>query len=465
MDPRLLQETDLERLVTDSELRRYHEQTKHRPGRPSANPYGLDWRNQPELFKRYLDLAAERPPEDLARLLELGAGVHPRRGSPHYRTYMSAGALHPLELYVATSEGLFHYHPGEGTLRRLRAEDPRAALSAAAAAPELSRASFVLVLTGILWRTAWKYGARGWRHVFWDAGAMLANLLALDADRNPRLLTAFSDADVAEVLGIDLPREAPVALLAAGEGEPVSASSRLEPLQYETAPLSPREHRFPQAEEAQAASSLRGADAVHAWRRRTQGFAGRGGGGEPPTPPEEVILRRGSARDFTRDHVGGKEVASVLAWAATPVPGDLPPLCSTFVIAHAVEGLAPGVYRFESPDHFEAVAERADRRRTAHLCLDQPLGGRAAATIFFTVNLERILALLGGRGYRAAQLDAGIAAGRASLGTYARGLGATGLTFYDDEVRRHLRTEEEPMMCLAMGGDERRPWLRRRATP
>ena len=100
--------------MTDSELRRYHEETKHRIGRPSATPYGLDWHNQPELFKRYPELAGEAPPEDLARLLELGAGVHPRRRSPHYRIYMSAGALHPLELYVATSEGLFHLPPPRG---------------------------------------------------------------------------------------------------------------------------------------------------------------------------------------------------------------------------------------------------------------------------------------------------------------------------------------------------------------
>jgi hypothetical protein len=60
-----------------------------------------------------------------------------------------------------------------------------------------------------------------------------------------------------------------------------------------------------------------------------------------------------------------------------------------------------------------------------------------------------------------AQLEAGIRAGRTSLGAYARGLGATGLTFYDDEVRAFVGTEEEPMMCVALGVDAQRPWLRR----
>jgi nitroreductase len=41
---------------------------------------------------------------------------------------------------------------------------------------------------------------------------------------------------------------------------------------------------------------------------------------------------------------------------------------------------------------------------------------------------------LGNRGYRAAQLEAGIAAGRLYLAAYAQGLAATGLTFYDDAI-------------------------------
>jgi len=445
--------------VTEATVRRYHEATKHRPGRPSASPYGLEWRNEPDLFKRYPAIEPERPPEQLARLLHLGAGVHPRRGDPHYRTFMSAGALHPVELYVATAAGLSHYHPGQGALRRLRTEDPGTALAAAAAAPELARAELVLILTGILWRTAWKYGARGWRHIFWDAGAMLANLLALAA--GPRLLTAFVDADVGETLGVEPRREVPVALVTAGTGERGSGPPELEPLHHESAPLSRREHRFPEAEEAQAASALSGPDEVRAWREQAQRFGPRSGTGEPPAALDEVILRRGSARDFTPDPVGSDELESMLASACSPLPGDLPPLCSTFVIAHAVKDLESGVYRFQPPDRFERVRRGADRRWTAHLCLDQPHGGDAAATVFLTADLDRTLSALGDRGYRAAQLDAGIRAGRASLGAYARGLGATGLTFYDDDVRSFLDTDEEPMMCFAVGVDAYRPWLRR----
>ena len=36
-----------------------------------------------------------------------------------------------------------------------------------------------VIVTGVPWRTGWRYRERGYRHVYWDAGTMLAQLLAL----------------------------------------------------------------------------------------------------------------------------------------------------------------------------------------------------------------------------------------------------------------------------------------------
>jgi SagB-type dehydrogenase family enzyme len=456
-------------------VREYHEATKHSPWGPSRSPYGLEWANKPDLFKRYPNLEPVPLPDEppgIGRLLRIGAGVHPRRRDPHFRTFMSAGALHPVEVYLATERGLWHFHPGEAALRQLRGEDPRSALARAAAAPELEAADAVLALTGILWRTAWKYGARGWRHLFWDAGTMLANLLGLaeESGLEPRLFIAFVDREVEEILGVEAPREAAIALLELGHGEPAAASDHLSPIRHESPPLSPREHRFPEAESAQGASSLASDAEVRSWREaaRTPGGSTATEGpvqpdgphAEAPADLEATILRRGSARNFTRDPIARRDLGAALAWAAEPVPGDLPPVSSAFVIAHAVDGLDPAAYRFSPPDRFDLLRGDVSRRRTAHLCLDQLHGGNAAATVFFTADLDRVLGTLGGRGYRAAQLDAGIRSGRTSLAAYARGLGATGLTFYDDEVRDFLSTEEEPMMCVAVGIDAYRPRLR-----
>src|SRR5439155_1729643 len=74
------------------------------------------------------------------------------------------------------------------------------------------------------------------------------------------------------------------------------------------------------------------------------------------------------------------------------------------------------------------------RNASAYLCLEQPLGGDAAAVIYCLAPLARILPVLGNRGYRLANLEAGIAGGRAYLAAYAQGFGASGLTFYDRHV-------------------------------
>ena len=49
-------------------------------------------------------------------------------------------------------------------------------------------------------------------------------------------------------------------------------------------------------------------------------------------------------------------------------------------------------------------------------------------------DLNAVFERFGNRGYRAAQLESGIIGGKMYLAAYAQGFGATGLTFYDDDV-------------------------------
>ena len=73
-------------------------------------------------------------------------------------------------------------------------------------------------------------------------------------------------------------------------------------------------------------------------------------------------------------------------------------------------------------------------RLSHHLGLEQQLPADACVDIFFLVDLEQILERYGNRGYRAVQLEAGAIGGRIYLAAYAQHLGATGLTFFDDDV-------------------------------
>jgi SagB-type dehydrogenase family enzyme len=172
---------------------------------------------RPSLFKDYG--AAERLPLETSiagTLLQDGAGIvrsQERRdyggGTIHWRAYSSAGALYPVEAYVANAGGLYSFDALSRALVRT-GEDVRARLGL--------DSREVVILTGIHARTGWKYMERGYRHVWWDAGTMLANLLALAAadGLEPRLYTAFVDAEVNGALGVDGEHEYALALLALG---------------------------------------------------------------------------------------------------------------------------------------------------------------------------------------------------------------------------------------------------------
>lgn len=117
---------------------------------------------------------------------------------------------------------------------------------------------------------------------------------------------------------------------------------------------------------------------------------------------------------------------------------------------HDVEGVAPGAYRWHG-DRLQQRRQGQQRDLAAHLCFDRPLGGDSAYTVFHASDLDEVLGALGGRGYRAAQLEAGIAAGRLALAAFTLGYGATGLTFYDEAVSQHFATQAACMLVTSVG--------------
>jgi SagB-type dehydrogenase family enzyme len=474
-----------------------HEVTRH--GSPTDRTRLVDFQpldpsNRPAPFKRYVGRATTPLPRDigdsgaravdvlsgpgrgatsatldaatLARLLFFTGGVTRTSASAaleertYFRTAMSAGNLHPVELYVAcagvdgVADGVHHFAPLEFGLTTLRA----------GAVEGASPCTFVF--TGIPWRTAWKYGERGFRHLYWDAGTMLANLLAVAEalGLDTRVWTGFVDEDVARLVGIDGVTEFPLALVTIGEVEAIDVPTELAPLEVEVEPLSWHPIAFPLINEAQLEGALHDAPAVSEWRGHVIDSTPMRGSVEPPDEAtndsiEEVILRRGSTR-MMRPNVAPRPL---LEWgmgiAARPIPADFVAPGTTFLehnlAVHGIESLEPGAYRWRYGD-LELVRSGQFRPVTQQLCLDQPLGGDSAYTAFHSADLDVVLGTLGARGYRVAQLEAGIASGRLSLAAFALGCGATGLTFFDEPVRRFFATNASCMLVTSVGIPEYR---------
>jgi len=91
---------------------------------------------------------------------------------------------------------------------------------------------------------------------------------------------------------------------------------------------------------------------------------------------------------------------------------------------------------------------------SAYLCLGQPLFGDASVVVFLMTRLQDVLGTLGNRGYRVAQLEGGIVAGKIYLSAYSLRLGASGSTFYDDAVTEFFSPhakEKSAMIAVGLG--------------
>ena len=480
--------------------RSYHESTKHSERSLLQNRHTLDFDNQPIPFKIYptlepLPLARDLPPlevpalkaiaplpeapgqEDpseripdlaaLSRVLHFSAGITKRKrypgGEMYFRAAPNTGALYHIDLYLICSDlpdlaaGVYHFGPHDFALRLLRAGDFRSVLvEATGEQPSVARAPAIVVSASTYWRNAWKYQARAYRHCFWDAGTLHANLLAVAATQSlaPSIVVGFADAPVERLLGLNPEKEGALTVVPLGStGVRAPKVGELPDLQLETTSVSKTEVDYPAIREMHAASSLWSGAAAAGWRdgrcARTSPTA------EGPLHPlrplaegeipaeslESVIRRRGSTRVFDRGSaISLEQLAIVLDLASRELPADFPgsgcpSLLDLYLIVHAVEGIPAGCYYYRREDReLELLREGEFRSAAGRLGLSQELPADAAVDLYSLTDLDAVLAALGNRGYRAAQLEGGIRGGQMYLAAYAQRFGATGLTFLDDEV-------------------------------
>lgn len=176
-----------------------------------------------ELVLRPLPLAS------LGRLLHASYGVRGHRKIgvewAYDRPAPSAGGRYPLELYVAVravedlADGVYHYDARAHELELVRAGTAQPILSELAIGQEvIESANVVLVVTAIRQRTMWKYGQRGYRYVWIDAGHVGQNvyLVATAMGLGPTAIGGFFDRDVNALLELPEGEEA-VYLIAVGQ--------------------------------------------------------------------------------------------------------------------------------------------------------------------------------------------------------------------------------------------------------
>ncbi|KAE7997101.1 hypothetical protein FH972_001763 [Carpinus fangiana] len=225
---------------------KYHQQTKHAYDKYARGPRGLDWANQPNPFRRYVsapllpllhfptntNTETENPsPSDAPLYSSVFLSLPPPKPISHstisqffydslalsawkstgYSTWSlrvnpSSGNLHPTEAYIiappidslSTSPFVAHYAPKEHSLE-LRAEIPSGFF------PKFfPQNSFLVGLSSVFWREAWKYGERAFRYCNHDIGHAIAAvaMAAAGLGWDVKLLDGLGNEELKKLMGL-----------------------------------------------------------------------------------------------------------------------------------------------------------------------------------------------------------------------------------------------------------------------
>lgn len=503
----------------------YHERTKHHFQRYAASPGYMDWATQPDPFRRFpgADLFPLPMPEEgdallydrlfsdtitpapltaasLSRFLRYslsitawksaGANTWPLRANP------SSGNLHPTEGYVVLpavtgldrSAAVYHYAPQAHALEcRGRLDDSaRAALFG-----DLPTDAFLIGLSSIHWREAWKYGERAFRYCQHDVGHALAGLGVAAAGLGWRLtlLAHLTSGSIAALLGLDRDEDFSgaeheeadlLAVVTTGGG--LAEPAAWTPPQLGSGvrwtgranALSPSHRMEWPIIDVVARASTR--NAVHPLREEPVSFAlprsapGPAHNGRGVTL-EHVVLTRRSAVSFdgmTRMPVStlhGMLTRLMPAADDGPVPWDAVPWrprIHLLVFVHRVDGMTPGLYvlvrdparrdalreamrqdfRWESVASAPAslplslLAEGDCRALAARLSCGQDIAGDGAFSVGMLADFTESLARHGAPFYRNLFWECGMIGQMLYLEAEAAGLRGTGIgCFFDDPVR------------------------------
>lgn len=215
----------------------YHQRSKHSLQKYASGPDGLDWDTQPDPYRCFngsarfaLPLPAKNLIVDfndlfqtgridpaivdkntLGAFFELSLGLSALKvfGKDRWalRINPSSGNLHPTEAYLVFAgssiipAGTYHYHSYDHCLEQRCNLKPQADELASV----LNNNQFLIGLSSIHWREAWKYGERAYRYCQHDVGHAIAALryAAATMGWHLQLLDECSDQQIASILGLN----------------------------------------------------------------------------------------------------------------------------------------------------------------------------------------------------------------------------------------------------------------------
>jgi SagB-type dehydrogenase family enzyme len=501
----------------------YHDQTKHHFQRFARSLGYLDWAMQPDPFRRYagapLVPLPHTPIADAVPYAALFDGTAPAASMTHdsigeflrcsmglsawkqyggsrwaLRVNPSSGNLHPTEAYTLVDGRLSHYAPREHALEERCVLDESA--WTAWVRPPSGEAAFLVALTSIYWREAWKYGERAFRYCQHDAGHAIGALRLAAALLGWRLalLPRWSDAQLTALLGLDRDADFPDA--EREEVECLAVVTSADPLwwiEHDPAPLVDTAARgswrgtanrlsasridWPTINEVAAATRYPGIRHPGSGVRNAPSHPRTFAPSDAPSHPRTVapshqsdvmaravILQRRSALAFDGESSLSRDVfRGILRRLGPPAAPwdaiDWSPQVQLALFVHRVEDLAPGLYAYIRD---EAVVNewksamraefdwrpvddlfllaRVDCRRLANrVSCDQTIAEDGFFSLSMIARVEPALRERGEWFYRRLYWECGLIGQVLYLEAESAGGRATGIgCFYDDPVHEVL---------------------------
>ncbi len=450
----------------------------------------MDWSNQPKLYKNYIgaetfslprDLtlprlrawqvltgSLNRPPQtldisSLARLLfmsyaftgKVDYGTEPCL----YRSVPSAGALYPTEVYLAAAglegldDGLYHYSLMDFGLTLLRHGAPPDGVPCPA-----------IIMTGLFFRSGWKYRQRAFRYCLMDTGHLAENMTLTGPalGLSTEFTADFDDKEINAYLGLDTDKETALAVVRlAPSPDRAAAASTMQTDAPEAENAAPREEIFDLITAAARLTSDRltgQPEAGLSWPKgETLHLADADWPDFEGPSLMEVLQKRRSRRNFRPNTLKFKDVSRLLNLLNSP---DLGVAVNLSLVTNEVEDIRDGCH------HYDPASGTLIKHRSGFIspnmgdaALSQDWLGRANLILVLSAPLRAMEEAAGPRALRHAYLAAGRIGQRAYLAAETMGWGCCGVgAFYDEDVKRllNLPPGEEPLYLVGVGPVKKR---------
>jgi SagB-type dehydrogenase family enzyme len=174
---------------------------------------------------------------ELAFLLWASTGIQRTEHGYEFRTAPSAGALYPIETYIAANnveeveEGIYHYNIKDHLLEEIKVGNFGGQLAHAALDQEMCvDSSVVFIWTAVFRRSTWKYSQRAFRYIYLDAGHIAQNLAlaAVSLGCGSCEVGAFFDDEINSIVNIAEADESTICLSVVGyPNNPIQLSKTL----------------------------------------------------------------------------------------------------------------------------------------------------------------------------------------------------------------------------------------------